>query len=101
MMTDDKHNASRELMEMETRRRETRGIDGISAIWSGRLVFWYDRFQFQITLIGRSIHTEDMMKILSQISNSSLSSIGLSPMSSQQVSRHAKPRTDNGGISKP
>ena len=38
LITDDKHNASRELMEMETRRRETRGIDGISAIWSGRLI---------------------------------------------------------------
>jgi hypothetical protein len=38
LMTHDKHNASRELMEMETRQRETRGIDGISAIWSGRLI---------------------------------------------------------------
>jgi hypothetical protein len=38
MMTGDKQDASRELMEMETRRRETRGIDGISAIWSGRLI---------------------------------------------------------------
>jgi hypothetical protein len=38
LMTDDKHNASRELIEMETRRRETLGIGGISAIWSGRLI---------------------------------------------------------------